>query len=139
MPVNEAIDLSDQFQDLVEFAKAADQTKGMNRAWPLPFTIEVDGPNEPHSQAVGRGTRFVFTCAGLAAALQGEDASLKVPTPDSLKQKVKQGKGIAKIYGGSGDRTFLVKRWSRVQYLRRKAKEDVQCRPEAIRVAESDV
>lgn len=130
---DETVHMPDEFQDLVELAKEADQVIGNSRAWPLPFTITKAGTNHSSTQEVDGRIHFVFTYPRLAEALRKEDDTLQVPTPDNLKQRVTNwgSRGEpAPISTESGDKTWLIKRWSREAYLHQKLKE--QCFPEDV-------
>jgi hypothetical protein len=122
--------LSDQFQDLVEFAKVVDQTTGMRRSWPLPFTLKRIGAEDADAQARKGKTRFVFTYEGLAEALREEDASFGHLIPNNLKQRFRKGKETGEFSTASGDKTFLVERWTREAYLHQRLKEG--CSPEDV-------
>lgn len=130
---NETVHLPDEFLDLAELAREADRVTGNNRAWPLPFTINKGGTDHASTQEYGVKIRFIFTYPGLAEALQQEDATLQVPKPDNLKQRVnnwgRRGKS-APISTESGDKTWFIERWSREAYLRQKIKEG--CSPEDV-------
>jgi hypothetical protein len=131
--LKEAVDLFDQYQDLVALAKEGDGTTSIRRAWPLPFTIERKDAADPDSQGY-QDARFVFAYLDLAKAVQGEDASFEKLTSDYIKayleRQLRLGKGTANITTPSGDKTFRIKRWSREAYLDHRIKQG--CSPQEI-------
>ena len=129
-----AVDLSDQYQELIELAKEADGTTSIRRAWPLPFTIESKDTANPASRGSEDKTRFVFAYIGLAEALQGEPASFENLSSSHLSARIREqirlGEGTAKIETIPRDKRFLIKRWSREAYLDHRIKQG--CSPQEI-------
>lgn len=132
--LKEAVDLFDQYQDLVALAKEGDGTTSIRRAWPLPFTIERKDAANPASRGSEDKTRFVFAYIGLAEALQGEHASFENLSSSHLsahiREQIRLGEGTANITTKSRDKTWFVKRWSREAYLEHKIK--LGCSPRDI-------